>query len=175
MKYFKNILIFLLLLNTLYASEFDKITTFEATFTQTITNSSGNIVIYKGTLHIKKPNKIKWQYKTPIEKFVYIKRYTVTIIEPELEQAIITKLDKEINIFKLLKNAKKIAGNTYLSNFNNINYTLVFKNNKLHKIIYKDEIENDIVLLFTNVLQNHKIDEKIFKFFIPLEFDIIKK
>ena len=175
MKRFKNIIIFLFFSITLFANEFTDIKTFEASFIQTITNPSGSKVLYKGSLHIQNPSKIKWQYKNPIQKSVYIKKHTVTIIEPELEQAIITKIDKEINIFTLLKNAQKITNEEYLSNFNNVNYTLTIKNGKLFKIAYKDEIENDVLLTFQNIQQNHKIDEKIFKFYIPLDFDIIKQ
>jgi len=175
MSYLKILLFIFILKTNILANELVKIKSFEASFTQTITNPSGNKVFYNGLLHIKEPNRIKWEYTTPIEKFVYIKKHTVTILEPELEQAIITKLENEINILSLLNNAKKISQTKYISNFNNINYTLTMNNNKLQDISYKDEIENDVIITFTNVQQNHKIDSKIFKFFIPLEFDIIKK
>jgi len=172
----KYLIIFLLIVHTsLLSNDFQKIKTFEASFKQSITNPSGKKVSYTGTLHIQEPNKIKWQYKNPIEKLVYIKKYTVTIIEPELEQAIITKIDKEINILNLLKNAIKTSDNTYTSNFNNTEYILQLKDQKLTQISYKDEIDNDVVISFKNVLQNHKIDSKTFKFFIPYEFDIIKQ
>lgn len=176
MKYIKNIIIFLFILKvSLTANDFKHIKTFEASFTQTITNPSGNIVIYTGLIHIQEPNQIKWQYKNPIEKLVYINNNSVTIIEPELEQAIITRLDKEINIFNLLQNAKLVSNNTYISHFNNVDYSLKLKDKKLSQISYKDEIENDVIISFKNVQQNHVIDKQIFKFFIPFEFDIIKK
>jgi outer membrane lipoprotein carrier protein len=176
MTYFRNIIIFLFITNTMViANDFNSLKTFEAKFKQTITNPSGNKVIYNGLLYIQEPNKIKWQYQDPIEKLVYIKKYTVTIIEPELEQVIITKLDKEINILNLLKNAKKISNNKYISHFNNVDYALTLKNKMLQQISYKDEIENDVVISFENVHQNHKISPEIFKFIIPFDFDIIKK
>lgn len=176
MTYFKNIIIFLFILNTtLIANDFKNLKTFEASFTQTITNSSGNEVKYEGLLYIQEPDKIKWIYQNPIEKFVYIKKNRVTIIEPELEQAIVTQLDKEINILNLLKNSQKISGNLFLSHFNNIDYSLTLENKKLKQISYKDELENDVLISFEKIQQNHKIDQKIFNFLIPLEFDIIKK
>ena len=85
------------------------------------------------------------------------------------------ELDKEINILNLLKNAKKISIDTFISDFNNVSYSLIIQNNKLKQISYKDEIENDVVILFTNVKQNHTINQKVFKYFIPFDFDIIKK
>jgi len=176
MSKIKNIIVFLFISHiALLASDFKNLKTFEASFVQTITNSSGNEAKYKGSIYIKEPNKIKWQYKDPIKKSVYMKKYTVTIIEPELEQVIITKLDKEINILNLLKNSKKISNNIYTSDFNNIQYRLTLKNKKLQQISYQDELENNVVISFKNVKQNQKINNKIFKFTIPLEFDVIKK
>ncbi len=176
MPYFKNIIIYCLIsYSTLFSNDFLDVKTFEASFTQTIINPSGNKVRYNGLLHIQEPNQIKWEYKNPIEKFVYVKKNSVTIIEPELEQAIVTQIDQEINILNLLKNAKKISTDTYLSLFNNVEYTLTLDNTKLVKITYKDEIENSVIITFKNVQQNHKINKDIFLFTIPFEFDIIKK
>jgi len=169
-------LFFLLLLSfNLHANTFEKLTSFQADFSQTITNPSGTKAYYKGLISIQEPNQIKWQYLDPFEKYVYIKKNTVTIIEPELEQVIITKLDKEINIINLLKNAIKKSTNTYISNYNNVKYTLLLNDNKLKEISYIDEIENNVLISFQNIQQNQKIDTKNFKFHIPLEYDIIKK
>lgn len=48
-----------------------------------------------------------WKYKTPVVKNVYIENNMAIVDEPELEQAIFTTLENEINILKLLKEAKK--------------------------------------------------------------------
>jgi outer membrane lipoprotein carrier protein len=160
---------------SLQANSFENIKTFKANFKQTITNPSGKDAIYKGQIHIKEPTFIKWHYEEPITKFVYVKKYTVTIIEPDLEQVIVTKLNKEINILTLLKNAKKITPTQYLSNFNNTDYIITLKDNTLSTITYKDELENNVSISFTNVKQNISIDDTVFKFFIPLEYDVIKK
>ena len=118
---------------------------------------------------------IVWKYSDPIEKYVYITNTEVTIIEPELEQAIVTKLQKEINILKLLKNAEKITNNTYRSEaYNNI-YILSIKNNQLTQIKYKDEIDNKITIKFDNIKQNEDIANAIFKYHIPFEYDVIRK
>ena len=176
MSYFKNLIIFLCISQaSLFSNELLSVKTFEASFTQSIVNPSGNEVKYDGVLYIQEPDIIKWQYKTPIEKLVYVKKKSVTIIEPELEQAIVTKIDQEINIINLLKNATKISKNNYLSLFNNVEYSLTIENSKLTKIAYKDEIENNVMISFANIQQNHKIDQNVFRFSIPMHFDIIKK
>lgn len=174
LKIFKLFLFFTFFL-TLHAQNLQELKTFQSDFKQTIINPSNNEAIYTGTLNIKEPHFIKWHYKTPIEKLVYVKKYTVTIIEPELEQAIITRLNKEINILTLLKTAKKINNNRYESNYNNVKYTLLFKNNLLDTISYKDELENKVDITFSNAKQNQPLSKKIFKFQIPQEYDIIRK
>lgn len=176
MSYYTKVITLIILIHTsLFANNFRGIKTFEASFIQTIENPSGNKVNYNGILYIKEPNKIKWEYKTPIEKIVYINKNLVTIIEPELEQAITTKIDQEINILNLLKNAKKITDYEYQSKFNNITYTLSIENNKLQQIKYQDEIENNVIIRFTDVKQDHMINSEIFLFTIPYDYDIIKK
>jgi len=176
MKYLNKLIVGLIVTTTfLFANDFKDLKTFEASFTQKITNPSGNEVSYNGLIFIKEPNKIKWQYNDPIEKFVYIKKYTVTIIEPELEQIIVTNLNKEINIINLLKNAQEISKNKYKSNFNNIDYVLTLENNQLQNISYKDELENEVIISFFDVKQDEKIDDAVFKFMIPDYYDVIRK
>ncbi|MFX4155806.1 outer-membrane lipoprotein carrier protein LolA, partial [Aliarcobacter butzleri] len=75
---------------------------------QTITSNSSDVILYKGQVFIKSSGKILWKYKTPVEKNVYIDNNSAIVDEPELEQAIFTKLENEINIIQLLKDAKKI-------------------------------------------------------------------
>ena len=159
----------------LFANNLKDINSFEATFKQSIINSANKEIIYTGKIYIKKPLQILWQYNEPIEKFVFIKDEYVTIIEPELEQAIISKLDKEFNILELLSNATKISDSQYLTTFNNIQYNLTIIDNKLQQISYKDTIDNDIFISFSNVHQNQSIPNKTFEFQIPKEYDIIRK
>lgn len=175
MNFKKKLFLFFIITLPLYANNFQNIKTLETNFIQTIQNPSGTKVYYEGKLHIKEPNLIKWEYKKPFKKYVYIKKYTITIIEPELEQAIITKINKEINILALLKKAKKTSQNLYTSRFNNIEFNLTLHNNSLKSISYKDELENSILIEFTQVQQNHNIEDKIFKFQIPYHYDLIKK
>ncbi|MEA3497670.1 MAG: LolA-like outer membrane lipoprotein chaperone, partial [Campylobacterota bacterium] len=126
-------------------------------------------------IYIKQPHKLVWKYDVPIEKLVYINNKIVTIIEPDLEQAIISRLEQEINILKLLKDAVKVKKNIYKSNLNNRDYLIQIIDNKLTQIKYKDEIDNKITIDFKNIKQNQDLPENIFKFHIPFEFDIIRK
>ena len=157
------------------ANPFENITTFEADFTQSIINNSGKEIRYNGKIYAKKPYYIYWKYTNPIQKNVYLNKNEVVIIEPELEQVIISELQKEINILEMLKDSKKIATNHYISQLNNIEYTIFLRDNKLSRITYMDEIDNKVIIYFENSSQNNTLDSKIFKYTIPSEFDIIQK
>lgn len=171
----KLLIVLFFSLTLTFANNLKDINSFEASFKQSIINSSNKEILYTGKIYIKKPLKIVWQYSEPIEKFVYILNANVTIIEPDLEQVIISKLDKEFNILELLNNATKISDSQYLATFNNTQYKLVIVNNQLQQINYKDSIDNDIFINFYNINQNKPIDDKIFTFTIPHQYDIIRK
>jgi len=148
---------------------------FQAKFTQTITSNSNDIIEYKGEVFIKDSGKILWKYKTPVEKNVYIYNNSVIIDEPELEQAIFTQLENEINIIQLLKDAKKVANDTYSSRIDGIKYLIFTKNSKVEKISYKDNLENSIEINFFNIIQNESIEDSIFVFNTPSNYDLIRK
>lgn len=160
---------------SLFGNDLKDIRSYEASFTQTIVNNSGKEIVYDGYLYIQQPSNIVWKYTDPIEKDVFVINTNVTIIEPDLEQAIISKIEKEINILELIKNASKVSKHTYLSSIDGKDYTLTIDNNILQKITYKDEVDNNITIQFTNSKQNHLIDKKIFQISIPYEYDIIRK
>ena len=151
------------------------IKTFDADFEQKIINPSQKKILYKGHLFIKEPYYILWHYKEPVLKSVYVINNFATIDEPELEQAIFSKLQNEIDIIELLKTAKKVDENRYLAKIYDVEYTLITKDNKISKIEYKDALENSVTITFSNIIQNREIDEEIFKFLPPEHYDIIRK
>ena len=172
MKIFIGVLFFCY---CLFGNDLLKIDSYRAEFIQSVTNSSNNTIIYKGDVVIKQPYYIKWIYKTPIKKYLFIIKKQVTIIEPELEQVIQTKLTKELNILTLIKQAKHIKNNQYISKIYDIDYFLTFQDKKLVQIDYQDELDNHITIKFTNISYNIPIDISEFKFNIPYDYDFISK
>jgi outer membrane lipoprotein carrier protein len=149
--------------------------TFKSDFTQTITNPSGKTISYSGNIVANNENMYIWRYNKPIIKEVYIIQSDVIINEPELEQTIYTTLDSQINLFELIKKAKKVSKYEYISNFNEVEYGLYFKNDLLQSIAYKDEIDNKVNIIFKNQQINQNIDSKTFLFDQNPDFDIIKR
>ena len=172
MKYFIFISSLIVSLN----ADLSKIKTFEADFTQTVQDEQKNTLRYKGHIIASKPQYALWKYTNPIKKDIYISMYKLTVIEPDMEQAIVKNISSDFNLFKMLNNAKKIAKNQYLTKIQNTSYIITTKNeNVIAQINYRDELDNIISIEFSNQILDKTIDEKIFTPKIPLDFDIISQ
>lgn len=168
--------IFALVSSTFAIQDIKDLQSFKANFIQKIISANDKQIDYEGEVYIKSSGKVLWKYKTPIIKNVYILNDYVIVDEPELEQAIFTTLEDEINILNLLKNAKKVNQNTYMAKIGEIDYLIeLSKDKKIEKIRYKDKLDNDVQIKFENIIQNQKIDDEIFKFVQPEGYDIIRK
>jgi len=168
-------LIFLLqLLVTLSFASFNNFNSFEADFNQTITDSKGKQLNYSGHIIASKPQNAVWNYITPIKKDIYINFRKVTIVEPNLEQVIIRKINSNFNIFKILKNSKQIDRNTFIAKFENSKFTIKIYNSLIYSISYNDELDNKVKIIFTKQVNNKKVKEEKFKPKIPADYDLIK-
>jgi outer membrane lipoprotein carrier protein len=148
---------------------------FEADFTQNITDDNEKVIKYKGHIKAAKPQYALWEYKSPINKQVYILPTEIVVIEPDLEQAIVKKLSRNFDIFTLIKNAKKVDKDHYVATFKNTKYTIKLKHDKLETISYIDEFENRVEIIFTNEEENKKIALTAFEPNIPEDYDLIKE
>ena len=176
--FYKLIIAFMLFcVSSIASNDIRDLDSFKASFVQVITSNSQNKIEYKGEVFIKKSGKILWKYKTPVVKNVYINNDFAIVDEPELEQAIYTQLESEINIIKLLNGSKKVNENSYITNIEDVDYLIKTSkdDNKISYIKYKDKLENDVEIKFTNVAQNGEIQDEIFKFVIPSNYDVIRK
>ena len=176
--FYKLIIAFMLFcVSSIASNDIRDLDSFKASFVQVITSNSQNKIEYKGEVFIKKSGKILWKYKTPVVKNVYINNDFAIVDEPELEQAIYTQLQSEINIIKLLNGSKKVNENSYTTNIDDVDYLIKTSkdDNKISYIKYKDKLENDVEIKFTNVAQNGEIQDEIFKFVVPSNYDVIRK
>lgn len=176
--FYKLIIAFMLFcVSSIASNDIRDLDSFKASFVQVITSNSQNKIEYKGEVFIKKSGKILWKYKTPVVKNVYINNDFAIVDEPELEQAIYTQLESEINIIKLLNSSKKVNENSYTTNIDDVDYLIKTSkdDNKISYIKYKDKLENDVEIKFTNVAQNGEIQDEIFKFVVPSNYDVIRK
>ena len=165
---------FLSLLSTLTFADIFTMNSFEANFTQTIINEKKNVLEYSGHILAMKPQYAFWSYTKPSTKLIYINKNRVTIIEPELEQVIIKNIHKNIDFFKIIKNAKKINKDTYTTTFQSTKYTIKIEKSQLKSIHYQDQLDNKIVIEFTNLTINKTITPEVFTPSIPVEYDLIQ-
>jgi len=147
----------------------------KADFIQILTNEQNKTIRYSGTLYVKRPNDIVWDYKSPIKKIIYIKSYEIVVYEPELYQAIITKNQKEINPIEILKNAKKITPNLMVSTFEDKEYKIYHKNGKILKISFVDVADNKVEIKFSTYQKDISLDDDLFNFKPSVDIDIIRE
>ena len=155
-------LLAIILCSSLSFGAIETISSFEADFSQTVIDDKNSTLTYSGHIAAKKPQSAVWNYYNPIKKDIFISKYRVVVIEPEIEQVIIRKVESNFDFFILIKNAKKIAKNTYEANYKETKFKIIMKEDLIESISYKDEFENDVKITFINQKQNKIIDEKVF-------------
>lgn len=170
MKY----MVLLVFFYTLSFASMKEINSFEADFTQSITDEKNKTLTYSGHVVASKPQNALWNYLKPVKKDIYINEFSVTIIEPEIEQVIVRKISSNFDIFKLIKNAKKIEKNRYLAIYKDIKFSIMIKDSLINSISYKDEFDNDVKIVFTKQKQNIEVDKNIFYPRMPMDYDIVR-
>ena len=170
----KRVILAALLVTSGYAN-IKNINSFEADFLQKIVDDKGVKITYTGHITASKPRYALWQYIKPVQKSVYILPDRIIVIEPELEQAIIKHLNKNFDLFKIIHNAKAIDKNRYLAKFQDKEYIITMEDSQIKSIAYKDELENDIKIVFKNQEENKKIPKETYIPHIPDEYDIISE
>ncbi len=147
---------------------------FSADFNQTIVDEHNKTITYTGSMISKRPNLALWKYEKPIEKTLYIYENVVTIVEPDMEQAIIKKIDKNIDIFQIMQNAEKIDSDHFVADYNDQKFLLTMKKELLTSISYSDELDNKVTINFSQQENNKELNNTIFRAVIPEDFDIVR-
>jgi outer membrane lipoprotein carrier protein len=111
-------------------------------------------------------NIIYWKYTYPNLKEIWIKD-KVYIYEPDLMQVTISKKPK-LNLFKILKNAKKLKNNLYVAFADNKEIYFIY-DKRLKKAYYTDDIGNRVEIYFKKIDKNISIPPLNF----PKDIDII--
>lgn len=166
---FKKIFIVFFLQFLLSANDFDY-KSFKTDFEQIVYDNQ-NVLKYSGTIYYK-DNKSLWEYKKPDEKLVYITEEEVLVVDKDLEQVVISK--ENINLQEILKKLIKIDENMYLAKYEDTEYLVKTNKKFINTIDYKDDLGNKVKIIFTNSIVNNNINDKIFEYKIPSNYDIIR-
>ena len=168
-----KILLFIsLVFLSLSANIFD-FKTLHSDFTQNITNEENSTITYTGSFYATSKQMAIWIYKTPVKKKVVFIKNKVVIIEPELEQAIITTLKQSPNFATIIKQAKQISKDKYMTRYEDTNYYIYTKNGEVSSIRYSDKLENRVIIKLNNLEKNIILDDALFRLNIPKDYDII--
>lgn len=153
------------------AFDFSSIT---ADFTQTVTSEEAS-VNYEGNFYARDDNRALWIYAKPTPKKIYFDSDKVVVVEDELEQAVISKLENTPNITKLLKSAKRIKDTLYKTEFDDVEYLVTTDGDLPKRIDYQDKLGNKIKIVFQNVKKDVTIDEATLTPIIPSFYDVIRQ
>jgi outer membrane lipoprotein carrier protein len=149
-------------------------------FTQTIKSVENDTIKYSGSFQAMSEgdnNFALWNYKTPIIKKIYFINNDVIILEPDLQQAVITSVEEMPDISHILSEAVKTNKQTNKAitvKIDDVDYTISFQNSIPAKIAYVDALDNKIEILLHNTFLNISIDKLIFKADIPKDYDIVR-
>jgi len=165
---------YLLIISSLLSSSVLNMDSFEADFNQIIIDEKGKKLSYSGYVVALKPQYALWSYKKPVIKNVYMTPNSVTVVEPDIEQAVIRKISSDLDFFKMIQKAKKITNNKYIATLNASQYTILLDNSLIQSISYMDEFENKVTIFFTHQTKNKEISKDVFTINIPFEYDIIR-
>jgi outer membrane lipoprotein-sorting protein len=136
----------------LNAQDIDIPASFKANFVQQIKNTRGKIIKYRGKIYYNYPDTTKWIYRSPTRKDVCSSDGKVIVIDHDLEQASYYKVDRGLNLAKVLKRAKHHKGNLYVTKYKGKYYTIVLnKRGQINQIAYKDNLDNTVNLMFTHI------------------------
>jgi outer membrane lipoprotein carrier protein len=155
---------------SLYGFTFE---TFRGDFTQTVTSPESTSVVYRGELHANSVNQARWSYAEPMNKQIFFNEGDITIVEPELEQAILTSVDTTHNLTALLDEIQKDG--THAVEHETTTYTITIQGGMPQSILYTDELDNTVLIEFSNTKRNVLLKEEIFTPQIPPYFDIIRQ
>lgn len=168
-------------------------TNFETNFQQSITNDKGKVIKYEGSVkyqNIKElisdgvgiqtefsRNLFKWNYTNPTKKEVCTDGIQLTVIDHDLEQVSNYLIDdKGINLEEILKVAIPLSLKDYKATYNETEYLITLdKKNQLSQIVYVDELDNGVKIIFSNMHYNlPTFTETLLECNTPKGYDIIE-
>ncbi len=151
-------------------------TSFKANFKQIIISDSKKKIKYSGELAFSKPNHFKWSYTSPTKKEVCTDGTELLVVDHDLEQVSAYFIDNNFDLVEILKKANRYDKKRFVAKHKDTNYTIgVNKKSQLSSIVYKDELDNKVVIMFSHIkYSNNKIKISKLKCNYPASYDKIR-
>lgn len=153
----------------------EDIQSIQADFVQNIISEEGIPARYEGKIIGKAPSKVKWTYKTPLNKTIYMSDKEVIIYEPLLAQVSHSYLKSESDFISVIRSAKEQKDGTYHAKVDGVTYIIHLDDAKKPKLIeFTDSTGTKTALNLRNVKLNVKLSDKEFEFTIPQDVDVVE-
>ena len=94
------------------------------------------------------------------------------IYEPEFEQVIVSDM-VDLDFVAILNAVQKKGDSQWESIVNNQKFIITMQGDKPHKISYKDELDNEVVITLKRVVQNQKFSDDVFTLKFPQGIEVI--
>lgn len=75
--------------------KYSTITAIEADFTQEFRSAMGGAQTSTGKVYLKKPGKMRWNYKDPVQDEIVSDGVSIWVYQPDLNQVIVRSMDKD--------------------------------------------------------------------------------
>ena len=147
----------------------------QADFVQTVVNDRNQSIVYTGTLYLKAPDKARWDYKSPVEKSIYVDQDTVVVYEPELFQATTMNSEEELDLFKAFRMAKPAGPGRYTAEFRGNTLHITAENGLPVSMEFTDQVDNLVTLRFSGHKKDLPLKKELFLFHPGPEIDLIRQ
>ena len=149
---------------------------FQADFTQMITNTKQKVIRYSGKVIFSDKKFFKWMYLSPTKKEVCTDGIELLIVDHDLEQVSAYYMAKGLDISKVLSNAKLYKEHIYVAEYEGKKYTIQLNDKgQLQSIAYYDELDNKVQIVFENIEYAKSIlDRKKLQCNYPEAYDVIR-
>lgn len=173
---------------------YDKTHAMRADFYQVVTDRQGRKIqeVY-GEMQLKRPNKFRWDYSKPYEQQIISDGNQVWLYDTELAQVTVRALSKALGSspaallaggdsldknFKLVNMAQKdnldwVSANPKDKETGFEKISLAFKDNILQEMDLVDSFGHQTQIIFSKVVLNPTLADKLFLFKVPKGVDVV--
>lgn len=177
--------------NNQFSHFFNALTSLKADFIQTTYDEKGVLIgTISGSFIFNRPKQLRWHTNTPNEQILLLNNNELWLIDIELEQASLQKLQdlSQTPLYWLINKPNTIKNSPsfsyqhkgidwYKANSQSSQYQQLlfgFKDKVLHAISLRNTLNQTILIAFKKALINPKIQLRDFELKLNSEFDIIR-
>jgi outer membrane lipoprotein carrier protein len=163
---------------------------FQADFSQSLYNSSGNTLKqYQGNIALKPPHLFRWEITSPLKQLTLSDGPHLWTYDADLKQVLVQSVKKSKTLtpaMVLSETGTGILNNFFISqqkewfilkpkaNAMVKKISLLFSKNQLVEMQLLDNLGQTTVIQFSNIKMNQPLPKSFFKFKIPKDADVVR-